>query len=135
MPITGVAQSVVPTVFPDVIGGYSEGESRRESFRMQCIADALATLAGQTGNKKLKFGSTAVTGSELSIDTGLTLITGVVAILKQATAGVGNLLVTVDHGADGLLDLYVWKPTSADDNTMIAGSAAATVYWVAWGDA
>lgn len=140
MPIQGTDKVEVRSLFPDPSPGLSDGDYHHRKSMLQDIADAFATvkariieLSGGTAGKKVAYGSAAVTGSLLDIDTGLALIENVQVSLKQTTAGVGNVFVTANHGSDGLLDLYVWKPTSSDDNTLIAGSAPATVYWTAHG--
>lgn len=83
----------------------------------------------QAGNgRAIRMGSAAVTGSLANIDTGLTLIEFAFAITKIAAQGANTSgYVTLDHGADGLLDLYCWDDAGA------AASVAATVYWIAFG--
>ena len=69
-----------------------------------------------------------MTASELSIDTGLTLISVAVANAKMAAQGANtNGYLTVDYGADGLLDIYGWDDAGA------AASTAGPVVWIALG--
>lgn len=85
-------------------------------------------LLGNIKGKEIAVGSSAVTGTLADIDTGLSLIQNVQATIMIATQGAGEAAyVTVDHGADGLLDLYVW------DDAGVAATIEATIYWIAFG--
>lgn len=86
--------------------------------------------APQAGNGlRMRTGNVAaLTASELNIDTGLTLISMAVATAKMAAQGAGtNGYLTVDFGADGLLDIYGWDDAGA------AASVAGPVCWIALG--
>lgn len=84
----------------------------------------LASIRG----KEIVTGSSAVTGSLADIATGLTLIQSAIASVMITTQGAGEAAyVTVDHGADGNLDLYAW------DDGGVAATVAATVYWIVIG--
>lgn len=78
---------------------------------------------------KVRFGEAAVTGSLADIDTGLRVIHHAVANVKIATQGAGEAAyLTLDYGADGLLDIYAW------DDAGSAATVAATVEWLAVGE-
>jgi len=90
--------------------------------------DGKVTLASLGGLYKIVVGSDAVTGSVASLDTGLSTIVFAAACVMHANQDANDAgYCTVDHGADGLLDVYAW-----DD----AGAAATnenTVYVIAIG--
>jgi len=80
------------------------------------------------GNLMTSGTATVTSGSSLSVDTGLTTILQVMVAVKTATTGTGDAAyATYNHGADGLLDLYVWDDAGA------AAANVATVSWVAFG--
>jgi predicted RecA/RadA family phage recombinase len=89
----------------------------------------ILTGTPQAGNGMLtRSGMAAVTGSSLSIDTGLTLIVEAFVSIKDATqAATAAAYATYDHGADGLLDIYCW------DDAGVAAVLAADVAWMALG--
>ena len=77
---------------------------------------------------KMARGTAAFTGSSLNIDTGLSVITEVIACVKDTNQSAGDAAyVTYNHGADGLLDLYAW------DDAGVAAANAATVTWLVFG--
>ncbi len=80
------------------------------------------------GSLKIRSGSATFTGTDTDIDTGLTTISQVVVTVKDTNQAAGDAAyVTVDHGADGLLDVYAW------DDAGSAASNACTIYWIAIG--
>lgn len=84
--------------------------------------------------RKIAHGVVAVTGSSTNIATGLAAVEACVVAAKSATAGAALALATWNDGAAaGQISLYVWKPTSATDTTLIAATAAANVSWLAIG--
>jgi len=83
----------------------------------------------QDGERVMVSGTSIITGASLlSIDTSLALIEEVLVSVKGAAQAGGDCAyVTYDHGADGLLDLYIW------DDVGDAATTDTTVSWVAWG--
>lgn len=80
-----------------------------------------------------QFGSATITGKTLAIPTGLTTI-------KQCTGSIDNgatahnfWVSVVKSQTPGAIDIYVWKPTAAGDNTPIAATTAVLVRWSATG--
>jgi len=99
----------------------------------------MATIARFIENcrdgKKIARGLTSVTGSSINIATGLKAVEDVVVCIKASSApGVNFSLATWAAGAAaGQINLYVWKPTAANDCTLIAATAAVDVEWIAIG--
>ena len=85
--------------------------------------------------KKIARGVTAVTGSSTNIDTGLKEVEDVIVCINASAApGVNFVLATwVAGAAAGQINLYVWKPTAANDCTLVAATAAVNVEWLAIG--
>jgi len=97
----------------------------------KCVAWKTGYLLIDLGQAEVKIrsGQSAVTGNLLNIDTGLRVIKQAWASVKIATQGAGEAgYATVNHEADGLLDLYCWDDGGA------AATVAATVYWIAIGE-
>lgn len=68
----------------------------------------------------------AVTAS-VAVTTPFATIDGVQITQKRATApGLNSSVYTWDY-TGGVLTIYAWKPTSATDPTLIAGTVASTV--------
>lgn len=78
-------------------------------------------------------GAATVTGSRTGIPTGLKTVRQVQgSIDRGATAH--NFWVSVVIGTvPGTIDIYVWQPTAAGNNTPIACTTATTVRWIADG--
>lgn len=85
--------------------------------------------------RKIARGVTSVTGSQADLDTGLSEVEDVVVSIKRSSApGLEVALATwADGAAEGQISLFCWKPTSANDCTLIAATAAVDVEWVAIG--
>ena len=87
----------------------------------------------------MKSGEVTLGGTNpTSVATGLTTITGAVAVIKTATApGDDPVTVTVDYGgsvAAGQLDIYAWKNTGGTDPTLVASTnSSAVISWIAFG--
>lgn len=91
------------------------------------LADSVLEALSATGYA-IAWGSAAVTGSLTDLITELSEIKWAAAFVKDTNQGAGDAgYVTVNHGADGLLDLYCWDDAGA------AATVEATVYWVAIG--
>jgi hypothetical protein len=85
--------------------------------------------------RKIARGVTSVTGSATNIATGLSEVEDVIVSLKRSAApGLEVSLVTWAAGAAaGQINLYCWKPTAANDCTLIAATVAQNVEWLAIG--
>lgn len=76
-----------------------------------------------------QFGQSKVTGSLKSIPTGLATVSQVTAVIDQgATAHNFWPSATVSQ-QPGCIDIYVWQPTAAGNNTPIACTTAVVVRW------
>lgn len=81
---------------------------------------------------KIAGGEATFTGTG-TVATGLTTVSGCVVTIKVGTApALGTSVVTFTR-TSATLNLFAWKPTAADDATLIAADAAATVGWVCTG--
>lgn len=85
--------------------------------------------------RKIARGVTSVTGSAADLDTGLSEVEDVLVSIKRSTApGLEVALATWALGAAaGQINLYCWKPTAANDCTLIAATVAVDVEWLAVG--
>lgn len=79
-------------------------------------------------------GTSKVTGSLKGIATGLDTVSNVIVSIDSNGAP-SNLTVTArpSPNTPGAIDIWVWKPTAANDNTPIAATLAIVVRWHAWG--
>ncbi len=76
----------------------------------------------------MKTGTFALTATTTDIVTGLTIILFAFATIKTATQGAGEVAyVTLDHGADGMLDIYGWDDAGAE------ASVETDVDWLVFG--
>lgn len=101
------------------------------------IYDAHASL-NATAIKSPAFGTNfaatsglnGVTGN-LTIATGLSKVESVVASLEAGGGVPLNLWVTagVNRTNPGSIDIFVWKPTAANDNTPIPETGQVTIHW------
>lgn len=107
------------------------------------LYDAHASL-NATAVKAPAFGGSFATTSGLdgvtghrTIATGLSTVKSVVASLESGSGVPLNLWVTagVNKTTPSSIDIFVWKPTSAVDNTPIAETGQVTIHWYATGDA
>ena len=80
-------------------------------------------------------GLNGITGS-LTIPTGLSTVKSVVASLESGSGVPLNLWVTagVNKLTPSSIDIFVWKPTSAADNTPILETGQVTIHWYATGE-
>lgn len=78
-------------------------------------------------------GQAVVTGSSLSISTGLASVSQVTASVDQGATAHNFWVSATPSQQPGCIDLYVWMPTNAGDNTPIACTTAVTVRWIARG--
>ena len=85
--------------------------------------------------RKIARGVTSVTGSATNIATGLSQVEDVLVSIKRSTAPALEVaLATWGLGAAaGQINLYCWKPTAANDCTLIAATVAVDVEWLAIG--
>lgn len=78
-------------------------------------------------------GSALVTGSIKNIPTGLSQVAQVQGSIDNG-ATAHNFWVSVVKGSTpGAVDIYVWQPTAAGNNTPIACTTPVTVRWIADG--
>lgn len=79
-------------------------------------------------------GTSKVTGSLKGIATGLSTVSNVIVSIDSAGAP-SNLTVTARPSPNmpGGIDIFVWMPTSAANNTPIAATIVAVIRWHAWG--
>lgn len=78
-------------------------------------------------------GSATVTGSITNIPTGLATVSQVQASIDNGNAAHNFTLSATPSKLPGCIDIYVWQPTSAVNNTPIAATTAVLVRWVANG--
>jgi hypothetical protein len=76
-----------------------------------------------------QFGQTTVTGSSLSIPTGLTSVSQVTATIDQGATAHNFTISASPSQQPGCIDIYVWKPTAAGNNTPIACTTPVIVRW------
>ena len=81
-------------------------------------------------------GLNGVTGN-LTIPTGLSKVVSVVASLEAGSGVPLNFWITagVNKTLPSSIDIFVWKPTSAADNTPIPATSQVTVHWYVTGEA
>ena len=76
-----------------------------------------------------QFGQTVVTGSQKSIPTGLLTVAQVTAVIDNGATAHNFWVSATISQQPGCVDLYVWMPTAAGNNTPIAATTAVTVRW------
>jgi len=76
-----------------------------------------------------QFGNTVVTGSQKSIPTGLLTVTQVTAVIDNGVTPHNFWPSATLSQQPGCIDLAVFKPTAAGDNTPILATTAVTVRW------
>lgn len=76
-----------------------------------------------------QFGKTVVTGKSLSIPTGLLSVTQVTATIDQGATAHNFWVSATPSQQPGCIDIYVWQPTAAGNNTPISCTSAVTVRW------
>lgn len=80
-----------------------------------------------------QFGQATVTGSSLSIPTGLATVSQVTVSIDQGATAHNFWVSGVISQQPGCIDIYVWQPTAAGNNTPIACTTAVIVRWSARG--
>lgn len=78
-------------------------------------------------------GVTTVTGSLIGIPTGLTTVTTASGSIDQGSTAHNFWLTITPSAFAGAIDIYVWQPTAAGNNTPIACTTAIKVRWVVTG--
>jgi len=78
-------------------------------------------------------GQATVTGSALSVSTGLASVSQVTASIDNGATAHNFWVSGVISKQPGCVDLYVWQPTAAGNNTPIACTTAVVVRWIARG--
>lgn len=76
-----------------------------------------------------QFGQAVVTGSSKSIPTGLNSVSQVTVSIDQGATAHNFWVSGVISQQPGCIDIYVWQPTAAGNNTPIACTTAVTVRW------
>src|SRR5580765_7773348 len=86
------------------------------------------------GGFAVQGGSAIVLGSKLAIPTGLSQVSTVTASINNGAAPV-NSWVTArpSQTVRGAIDIFVWSPTAAGNNTPIASTTNAEIHWYATG--
>ena len=80
-------------------------------------------------------GSETVTGAKTMIATGLATVNHVILGLDGATATNQWVTARVNPTNSAYIDIYVWMPTAAGDNTPIVSTIPTVVKWWATGSA
>ena len=78
-------------------------------------------------------GQVTVTGSALSVSTGLASVSQVTASIDNGSTAHNFWVSGVISQQPGCVDIYVWQPTAAGNNTPIACTTAVVVRWIARG--
>lgn len=78
-------------------------------------------------------GEVTVVGSKLKIVTGLGQVVQVVAGIAGRAASNQSVTAEVTPSDKSKIDIYVWQPTAAGDNTPIASTTSTIVKWFATG--
>lgn len=91
------------------------------------------SVRGATGGMAVASGITTVTGAGNGIATGLSGVSNVVAGIGGNSAINEWVTARATPNARGKIDLFVWKPTAAGDNTPVASTTARQVSWIAFG--
>jgi len=78
-------------------------------------------------------GKATVTGSAVGIPTGLQSVKNATATIDNGSTAHNLWVSVVVSKTPGAIDIYVWKPTAAGNNTPIANTTAIAVRWTASG--
>lgn len=78
-------------------------------------------------------GAATVTGSRTNIPTGLSSVRQVQGSIDNGSTAHNFWCSVVVSKLPGCIDIYVWQPTAAGNNTPIACTSAVVVRWVADG--
>jgi len=78
-------------------------------------------------------GQVTVTGSALSVSTGLASVSQVTASIDNGSTAHNFWVGASPSQQPGCVDLFVWQPTAAGNNTPIACTTAVVVRWIARG--
>ena len=82
----------------------------------------------------LDSGSSQVTGVLKNIQTGLVSVTNVVVSLDNADQGINEYVSARPSPiGKGQIDIFVWKPTAANNVAPIASTTARKIRWIATG--
>lgn len=91
-------------------------------------------VRGGADNIAIASGSSLVTGSSTLISTGLDIVTRVLVSINNEDQPLNEWPSgRPSPFQPGRIDLYVWMPTAAGDNTPIASITQRTVNWIAVG--
>lgn len=80
-----------------------------------------------------RYGKATVTGNLLQFPTGLARVDDCTATIDNGAVA-HNFWISVQPSKKaGCIDIYVWKPTAAGNNTPVAATTAVSVRWSAKG--
>jgi|SRR5579859_5891454 len=100
---------------------------------MRLITASVYTV--QQNLNGIQGGGLFITGSKLGLATGLALVSSATVSIDNAAVAT-NKWVTVQFGSvPGTINIFVWQPTAAGDNTPIAATTQVAVRWIAIGTA
>jgi hypothetical protein len=99
------------------------------------MASVARIISDCRDGRKIARGVTSVTGSATHIATGLSQVEDVLVSIKRSTAPALEVALATWGlgGAAGQITLSCWKPTAANDCTLIAATTAVDVEWLAIG--
>lgn len=114
---------------PAPFEGLTDIDRHELDLALKTIYDAHYTLADS-----IVFGTLTVRGGVMkAVATGLSTLSNVIVSI-DAGAAPTNLTVTASLSrTPGAFDVYVWRPTSAVDNTPVPAVSPVTVRWSAKG--
>lgn len=78
-------------------------------------------------------GVATVTGSQLAIPTGLSKVKNCSGSIDNGSTAHNFWVSVVPSATPGAVDIFVWQPTAAGNNTPTAGTTAVKVRWIADG--
>lgn len=107
------------------------GASRDLDTAIQRTYSGLANLESQIACTQV--GSASITGSKKAIPTGLASVSNCSGSIDNGTTAHNFWLSVTPSQTPGAIDVAVWMPTAAGDNTPIAATTAVTVRWLARG--
>jgi hypothetical protein len=98
---------------------------------IQLLARQLGVL--QTQLAATQTGVSTITGSAIGVPTGLLTVKSVTAAIDNGSTAHNFWVSCTPSKVPGAVDLFVWQPTAAGNNTPVAGTTAVPVRWIATG--
>lgn len=104
---------------------------QQRAFTAHSTLDATAVKGPTTGGGfAVNSGSSTVTGSLLGITSGLSTVDHVVVSLDNGSTPTNAVpTATVNSTDSSKIDIFVWRPTSAGDNTPVPTTSPHVVKW------